>query len=217
MKKRLFVLALTGWFYQISAKVVHEQRTYERQEIINDLSFTYKEQEKNNKLTVHWFIDNQEVDEQIFQEKKLKAKEAAWKIKQEAEGLKRECKKEFNKKAKQHLLKKIFVQELFHLEELIEIIKKYKLVPYFVFSPITFACQQDIDQLFNSIIPDLKKLSLQPEEDSAAHNLNELTNKITSYSERLEKFLQETIDNAIERCNDTKVLKKLIKLVESYH
>lgn len=208
-----FIIFLLFFVSILNGKIILEKSTYELTEDINSKKFTQSENNLNGFVTKIYKIDDQVVDCQNFQKTKLKAKKQQWIKKMELEEKQKGELLRHNSEMRLKLNKKVLSQELSNCKNRIKNIKKANLENYLVFDKETFL-EQEWEKFVNFLIPELDKILDKDDSELNIQLLGNFIEKLEPYKIKLEKFLSKSISNAISKCDDTKKLKSIMKLIE---
>lgn len=211
MKKYLF---FTLFFFYLSSKIITEKFNYEITEEIDGLKFIQSENSINSKSLFSYKVDTQDVNKEDFEKAKLKAKkrELSNKFKKEQES--RQKRMEENHNLKISLNKKILKTDLEWCNAKVQKIKKSKLVDYFVYNSKSFNSEQEWQKFIDFVLPELDKILQKSNEELEVVKLEHFIEKLEPYKEKINQLMQDSINNAIEKCDDTKKLKKIMILID---
>jgi len=211
------IIFLSYYSCYVQAAPLHEERLYKREEKFSEGVFLYKESVINGLKKEQWLIDNKPVDQDYFDKQRLAAQQQELAEQQERERAAQVALEAKKNQLQMKAYKKIFGASYATVEALLEKLQKYKLAPFAQFCPKTFASAQDLEQFSKIIMPELGKLLTKESGVIELHEFATITNRLQMYEERLQQFFIDTVENAINRCDDTKLLKKLIEVIESYN
>jgi hypothetical protein len=211
MKKLLILLLFE---LNINCKIVTEKHNYELIEEINGKKFTLMENNLNGAWSFDYQVDEKNVDKTEFEKLKIKAKKQEWLLKER-------CKEEARKKSVENsnflrvkLNKKILESELDSCKSRVNKVQKGKLGGYFIYSAETFSSEGEWQKFVDFVIPELEKIVQSSDSDLDIAKLERFVEKLEPYESRIDQFVVNAINNAIEKCDDTKKLKKIIELLE---
>lgn len=201
-----------------SAKATHIEKTtttHSTTEKINGKAFHSFYQANNGVYQEAWNIDDVPVLQEEFYKKRLEeivkeetiAQEVAYHRQKEALTFQATCQKT--------LLKKIILSVIKDIEKLIMQIQEKSLQPYKIFSKDTIPSEIELNILMTTTLEQARHLATKPDKDFN-YQEGELTlTLLEEYPKKLNKLFEETVKKAIQECNETEHLKKLLDLVNT--
>lgn len=90
-------------------------------------------------------------------------------------------------------------------------VKDTKIIPYHVFRDTTFATNKSFVQFCDELVPQARALCEL--DDASESDLSAMIAQLEPAPTQLRLFLRATIDNAINKCDDTRLLKELLESV----
>lgn len=159
-----------------------------------------------------WKVDGQEVDDQTYEELILEAEKEERRQERKREYEERLANHMFRQQAHEALVKKLLRIQADTIAGELKQLGDYRLDSYFVYSSSTIINRDDYDYLAYELLPQVDQFL----SDDGLVEYNELIDlhaKLELYGSRLKGFVRATISRAIEECDDTKLLKKLLALV----
>lgn len=165
-----------------------------------------------NKQQDEFFVDGLSVSSQQYDRDLERAEKKDREIKRAAEEEKRRNQLKFSDTVQSAVLAKLIAKLFVTIKGILKKIDSPQLEYYFVFAQDTISSLEQYDQL---------KAFLTSTENSVAHyianndidNLQQTYNKIEDWPNRLDRFFQESVQNAIQKSDDTTFLKDLLALV----
>jgi hypothetical protein len=210
----MFLFATFGVFDAVLyPKMVHTASSYQKNEVVNGLSFTYKEYEIDGNQKIAWLIEDRAVSMQEYTESLADA------YKEES---KRETEEEFTRRQREHSLKlqakmtaqkKIINNYVVVIEDNLKKLHEYGLESFLVFSDNTLPSKEQLDELEHTILAQAKELLDESNDTIELQALVSTAQKLESMPQRLNDLFYATVNKAISVCNDTKMLKKLLDTV----
>ncbi len=91
-------------------------------------------------------------------------------------------------------------------------VKDAKIIPYHVFRDTTFATSKSFFQFCDELIPQARALC-ELDNSASEGDLSSMIAQLESAPTQLRLFFRATIDNAINKCDDTRLLKELLESV----
>lgn len=194
--------------------VLKEHESLYREELVDGKTFSYRSEIRFDQVGVvrkeTWKIDGRGVEAAVYEEEILEAEKNEHRMQRIQEEKFRSTQIDSKVKARTALVKKLLSQAAKSLTHDIHIVEKYNLVPYALFADETISAQE-YHQLVNIVVP--RALALVQEQQPDFAELQELYERLTVVLDRFKVFMRSTIDNAIEKCDDTRFLKELLLLV----
>jgi len=217
----LLVLSLFSYFSMYASdyalRRVEVLSVYCKKEIIDQTIFIHREDIVNSEHKEIWSIDGKQVSSDEYEEFILDAQKELIRRERRQQEENRKRAQEFKNEAILALNKKILRLSVKKIEDILKKFDNHNLQHFFYFDD-NFS-SNSFDDLKNNIIPEAKKLmysfgsSNNNDSDSSWDIIHAMVVKIDGLDNKLESFYQDTIKNAIEKCDDTKILKELLELV----
>ena len=217
-KKILLFLLPLLFSFGLSARLTKNRSLFYTEEKINGITFTHRIELFEGREKNIYKVNGKSVEEELYEEKILEA---------EKEERRRARKKEKEEKLKNHffkqkmeelLIKKITNKEAQIIKDEIKKLEQYELDVYFAFSKRksnpTILDRSDYDYLLYDLIPRVDKIIGNGDELDYSELLL-MQEEIQKYLPRVLQLRRDTISRAIEECDDTKLLKKLLILVSN--
>lgn len=204
-------LLLVIFFSICNAKVVFELNTSEICEVINGIKYISIEKIENGQRSEKYYINGQETlsNEYISSQATSRLKEFendAQRAKEE-----REKKFKFNSDAKLKTLKKLIYLKIQEIKENFYKLEKLNILSFFMYSKETFINEEEFNNLKESI-EDTDQL-ISSNADLFITDLDNVYNKLENKAKKTEIFVRQSIENAINKCDDTKLLKDLLNVI----
>ncbi len=199
--------------FNSNCKVIKEIITIEIEEVFNSKTFIDKKKINNGTEIQEFFVDANPVIKDLYIKEKMEAKFNELQLMNKIKEEKSENERKFKKKSEFFILKKLIRINLKDLENYIEKLKENNLEKFYSFSPQTFNSLDNFQVLENEFIPEAKFTINQTNDELTVDLLHQMLDKIESYLDKINEFYKNTINNAIELCDDTKLLKDLLELI----
>lgn len=191
-------------FTSLYSKKVHELEIYELKEVFNNSEFEIYKESKNGITKLEYKVGGKPVSKQNYDALLAEAKKIDWAAKRDRKNA-----------AKLKISKKIYAKELECLKSSIEKLKTEDLSDYYAFEQATFVNENELNRLINSALPELENLLRRPDCELDINLMNGISEKLEIYNQKFRLFIQNSINNAINLCDDTKKLKKLMNLIDN--
>lgn len=210
---KLFNLKLLPFFifYICNAKIVHEASTYELSELINDTKYILIENIQDGKRSEKYYINNLEVQNHEFISSKALSNLKELEIEAKKAQDERERKFKFTNDAQIKTLKKLIFLKLQEIKECISKLKKLNRTDYFVYSRETFLGEDDFNS-FKESLEDIDRM-IDSDKDLIVKDFQLLLDKLENRATKVQIFVRQTLENAINKCDDTKLLKELLDII----
>jgi hypothetical protein len=210
-----FLLLLSGF---VQAAVVKETVIRYAQEVSNGEAFASRSDITNGAVKEQWSVNNKVVSAEAYTLAREEAfkQEMANERKREEERKQQDIaaelkKQEFNRLARLDVVKKEISVTIKHIEAGLVKIKNKMLEPYLFFEQGSFATSDQLKSIELELLPrakDLIALSQTTEDE-----LQVMLHNLTFIPDRLDTLFQSTVKHAINVCDDTKLLKELLEVV----
>ncbi len=190
--------------------------------------FTEKFQNINGKITEEWNINNNNVlkdeylkrieliskeDVDLQKENELRKKEEEELSRKVALLKKQDEEKKFTKNLKLQTLKRLVSLEVESIEKEFEKLDKYQLEEYFIFEHDTFYSSQRLEDVRIGLLNRAKAVSTKGLEELDLDELKEILGKLEVLPKKINSFFRSSVKFAINNCNDTKKLKRLLSSI----
>ncbi len=204
--------AINSFIFISNCKVNNEIISIEKEEIIGNKIFIDKQKIQKGKEEHDFLVDGNTVTKDSFLKEKREAQINELEQLNKKEEEKIESERKFKHNSKISILKKLLKINLNDLEIFLDKLKKNDLERFYSYSIQTFDSLNNLENLTNDFIPELKFSLNKTNDQLTIDYLNQMLEKIESYLNKINEFYRNTINNAIELCDDTKLLKDLLEL-----
>lgn len=195
---------------RLQGKVVKQEVIASTKEVIHGKQFVATSQMIDGVKHAWWSIDGQSVDKGSYEEAILDAEKEERRQERERQYLEREDELAFQQRMRQTVLKKLLGTFVVRLEGLLAKIREYHLQSFIGFGQHTFT-QEQYDDFMGQALPHMYNLMKQGEPALTA--LQQMVDRAEEYEKRMKRLVQEAIETAIHRCDDTVMLKQLLNIV----
>lgn len=209
----LTLMLLNGCPSIIQAKEVETVSIYYKKEVINGTVFVFREDTTNGNMKQTWHIDNHTVDYQEYLDGILQAEKEESKKERELALVRREKEHRFQQEAVAGLYKKLLRAAVLDVEQIITKINDERLTSFVLFAQDTIS-RQLFDQLTQHTMPKAQHLLKDSKSSFDVQECINLCEQLQAAGPRLEELFQSTVRNAIASCDDTKMLKDLLTIVQ---
>ena len=211
MINKIFFLA---FFLHISIQAVHELGSYGRCEDINGIMFKQKLFFDDNEIMRDFFIDNEQVVQEVFEQKRHDATECEVQIAQQR--LKNMVAHEED--AFERLRVQGYLKLIKHARELLDtlLVQIYEehMRPFWIFNESNISSEELLYRLKQHLHPSLAFVDDADAEKESVSTLRSLFEKLEQLCQALAQFYQQAMAWALEHSDDPGALKKLLELKE---
>lgn len=197
----------------MAGQIIEEVTQYKKRERIYGQDFVYSSSDTLHQVHEEWQIDGASVDKENFLSHKAQALAQELLEREQKEREQREQEIRMRKQARCDIIKKCLHAAVIEIEHYARVMKDYSLLDYALFSPSTFASSQEYNSLFEVTIPDARRVVVQVNAEIDEQHASELLRELEHAAEHMKLFFQQSRACAIERSDDTKLLKRLFELV----
>lgn len=211
---RNIYFALVGIFIAIlsmDAKVVERLTTVVTTELINGDRFCHKIETDGISSKEYWTINGVMVSQEHYDERALEAEKKERKMERAKEYQRLVAQTTFKQTVRAEITKKLLKNIVEELESLLSKLQQHSLEQYSIFSMATVPHAQAYRELKERIKEAQNALCLDPQDH--AQEIADLYSYLEEWPCKVQKFFESTVQEAIRRCDDTRVLKELLALV----
>jgi len=217
-KLQTFLFVTISLLYWLPSQAVpswpiEEIAVYHKKEVINDSTFIYREDTVNGKVTKQWWINGKSTNEDAFLEAVLEAEKMVRRQERKKEAERRDYEQHEKFNTLLALNRKLLHGKMQQVQEGLKRIEAHQLQPFLLFSEQTYPSQEVFNKINQELLPQVQALL---DADPYDHELSEfeaLLAQLDDVPDKLQELFYETANNAIKRCDNTKMLKELIELV----
>lgn len=214
MKKKIILSLVFGIvFFPIDAKRKRTVSIELIEDTYNGKLFSYRLDVVNGTSKEQWTIDGQGCDRDTYESTLLAQMMEEQKRNREQEYQKRIEKVAFKQEQKKVVQKKLIKRAIAKIEEQCDFFKEYGLNDYIAFDDTTIASEIDFLNIPTHYIQPAKHYIDSEYEDFSSEKAEEFFETLQSYSKKLALLSDNTVKKAIDQCEDTEQLKKLLTVV----
>jgi len=191
-------------------KEVEEMSVYYKKETIGSQVFVYREDVVNGVKKEAWNIDGEAIGADDYEEQLWQAEKEARQKDRAVRAEKRRARQESELQIAQALQKKLLRLEIERIEAGLDRFDDHRLVPFLVFDDAL--SKEQFEKIETELLSEARILLRHLNVDTIV-DLKTILNKLEGVSDRLELCFQKTVNNAVNRCDDTKVLKELLNFL----
>ena len=196
-----------------SRHVCQEITIYQKKESIGDSVFIYRHEVVDGEVSEVWLINEAVVSFRDY-EKSLEEAECLERRRvRQTEHDKREQHDREKSAVVREGYKKIIACTVNEIAERLQRINTYQLQPYLAFSQASYTSYPEFAALSQELLPSAQKMLKASDGVHSIHEYEQMLATIDSVPEKLDTLFYDTTHNAIQCCNDTKVLKELLEVV----
>lgn len=192
------------------AREIEELAVYYKKEVLGGKAFVYREDVANGVKKEAWTVDGKPVDSQEYEEALLDAEK-------EVRREERRVAEEYRKRHQQarlsssfQLQKKLLRLQIEQVEVVLKRFDHHRLTPFLSFDKEKTLSQEDFEHIDQALLDQAKKLLYTADQEIDLPTLATMIEKFDMLPTRLQDLFHATVNNAIKRCDDTKVLKELL-------
>jgi len=208
----LFLFAFCEFSTICPHRVVEIVSIYCKKEVINGKVFIYRDDMVNSEKKEIWSIDGQLVKKDEYEEAILDAEREVRRQERQQEEEQRKKAQLFKGEMTLVLQKKILRLTVDKIDELLKKFDTHNLKDFLAYKKQTIS-KELFDDLKGELLPEAKRLVYKKDEEYSWDDMNLMLAKVENLDEKLDLFYQDTVRNAIQQCDDTRVLKDLLELV----
>lgn len=221
MKKQHFFILFFGFaiaqHYSLESAAwsyVHETSMYSTTKLINGKEFEHVRSNDNGKVNEKFSINGVPVEEDDYKKSLESAYLADIKNTQQATDRKHHERESFRDEVNAALLEKVIKQSMSEARGLLVDLNNPSLKPYLAFDVKGISSQSQLVEIGKFLDVLNKELSSRVASHHLA-GLQEIVKKLEQLNQQLESCLKNSVQQAITQCDDTVVLKELLKMIEA--
>lgn len=182
------------------------------QEVVDNHAFVHKMEDINGIFKEQWLVDNTPIGHEEFKKHKIEARMRELE-REELRALERR-KRVFQAdyRARRALQKKLLAHILDQVEQQLACISNIHLMPYFMYSSITLSNAEELERIEQE---QKKAEDLVDDSESTLNQLQESYVYLESMVSKLQQFFYDSLENAIEHCDDPRLLKEFLELLNN--
>ena len=194
---------------------VEELSVYYKKEILDGKTFAYREDLANGVKKQVWSIDGKPVEFEEYEEVILDAEKEIRRRERRARDERRRAAQDSRLQAVVELHKKLLRLLVEDVEAALAKFDDHRLMPFLVFDKDSLLSHKEFETIEGELLQEAKKVLYEEVQDGDKTSLAATIQKLDGLPERLQELFQKTVDNAIKRCDDTKMLKELLGVLSS--
>lgn len=165
-----------------------------------------------NAVKDEFFIDGRVVNKEKYSNEFDRLQKKEWEDIAAQEEKQRRSRVQFSEMMQVEVVAKLLHKVVMQTSSLLDGASNPALEKFFVFSHATIDSLDQLNQL-KLFLDQVQEMMKQQIENNDFQNLNILYSKLEFWPARLEKFFQDTVQQAIRQSDDTAMLKELLTLV----
>jgi hypothetical protein len=191
-------------------KTVHTKSSYEKKTVIGSDVFVERDEEDNGQVHQSWVMNGIAVNKQMYDDALGNAEIAL--LRQDREQEKRHRDREQKNRVQTVVCgyQKVLRTKIAQIEQWLQKINQNNLDVLLQFGPSTIASQQDLECLRKEVLPRAKEVVVE----GVLVDLQAVCLQIDAIPNQLCDLFYTTAKHAITVCNDTKILRDLLTIVE---
>lgn len=180
------------------------------EEKVNGIPFTHRSDCIDGVKKEVWTIQGRAVAQEEYEEEILQAELQERRKERALQESRRRSQEEFAIKVQYQASKKLVRLLVPEVEAALKKLTDIRLEPYIHYTSHSFGSRADLDQVKADIA---HAYDLLDQETVELADLQELYHTLELYPNRLQILYQDSVQNAIKKCDDTRLLKDLLELV----
>lgn len=160
-----------------------------------------------------WLVNGASVDRCEYEQQLDTARLEELRREREKEHQARIAKHEFKLEQRVLLTKKLLKKLAQEAESLCQCFDRYGLASYIAYGPATFSSEIDFLNIPTYLLEPARQLALCHDSEFSFGRAEELMSSLQGCIAKLELLFEQTVRRAIEQCDDTQHLKRLLELV----
>lgn len=206
-----FILILIVIFIDLGArKVVQQQVVASIKELVHGKQFSYAYQLIDGVRKEWWSIDGRSVDKLTYEEEILSAEKEELRQKREQMYADQEEELSTQQRLRRGLLKKLLRVSISYLDQSFAQLSEYQLQGFIVYGSHTFT-KDRYENFVQQVLPQARDLMKQGEPSLVA--LQSMVDQCEESVSLMKRLVQEAIEVAVQQCDDTVLLKRLLNLL----
>ena len=216
MQKRIplvfyFLLLISS---EIAAKTVRQHMVIETEEKIHQTIFKYI-LESGTRVKETYLINGSLVSQEEYKLRIEQAEHEERLLLRKIEEYRLYAKAEFMSSSQLQIYKKMLSKNFMEIKQWLAKLEMPTVSEYYQFSSDTIASKGAFESFKNDVFLKAQVLLDEYDEQQDSVNLQKLLDQYEKVPYRLERFFQNSVQQAINHCDDTKVLKELLSLLGS--
>lgn len=203
-----YSLESVAWSY------VHETSMYSTTKLIHGKEFEHIRSNDNGKVQEKFSINGVPVEEDDYRKTLESAYLADIKNTQQATDRKHHDRETFRDEVNAALLEKLVKQSIAEIRGLLVDLENSALKPYLAFDVKGISSQNQLVEIQKFLDVLHKELPVMVASHHL-HGLQEIIKKLELLNQQLESCLKNSVHKAIAQCDDTAILKELLKMIEA--
>ncbi|MGC2310008.1 MAG: hypothetical protein WA432_00100 [Candidatus Babeliaceae bacterium] len=195
------------WLYTVSRQMA----LFYSEERIDNTLFVIRIEMNDGKRQQKWFINEKPVDELPYEEQFWQAKKIQLEKERQKEQEQNLQEYEFKVKSQRLIQQKLLKNVVIAIEQEMKKMRTHSLEAYYTFPCPKLFSKDHFDLLLKEVLPQAHILVNQ--EGVTNQELTEYYKQLEPYPVFLKEMFQATIENALQKCDDTMLLKELLVLV----
>ncbi len=182
------------------------------QEVIDNHTFVHKMEDINGLYKEQWVVDNSSLDYEEFKKHKVQAR--ICELEREEQHIYERRKRLFQAdyRARLALQKKLLAHTIDRVEQLLASISNIHLIPYYIYKAITVSNEEQIEHIEQKL---REAENLVDDNESMLNQLQENYVYLESMISRLQQFFYDALESAIDRCDEPRLLKEFLELINN--
>lgn len=214
MTRSLVVVACMVLSLSLQGRVIKKQVAISyTEEVVNGVTFIHKLTQENGVKKEQFFVDGKAVETDEYEQTILEAEKEERRQERRKEQERQHKDLMFAHQARKEGNRRLLALYTSDIERELQRLAAYDLSPYFCFSLSTIGSEEQLVLIKKELIPEARSFLEGDGADYTTHELERIVTTLSSYPDRLHAFFNESVQQAIATCDDTKTLREFLALV----
>ena len=210
MNSKRVIICLSLICLSIEAKTTRVVTAHLKEEKINGHTFMYRLDVVDGRKKEQWVINGRSIAQAEYDVKIVEEEMEERRKEREIEYQKQVRLAELKSNMAGQAVKKLLASTCQEIEQGLSQIYTYELNPYLVYSSTSFSDEIDLLNLKEQIIPEVQQMLVDNFDQEKA---KEKLNSLQVYPQKVANLFEQTVQNAINHCDDPKKLKKWLQML----
>lgn len=212
MKQKLLIVILFVMNAMVQARVIERSvSTTLLEERVNGQLFAYRCEVINGASHEYWAIDGRGVERLAYEEAIMQAEMVERQKERQLAYEHQQHMHQLHASAQHQLYKKMLTVVIEQLERELKKFNDDRIISFLQFKPETVDSYKEMDYLKEQL-EQARQLMCQPLLEQTT-DLKKVATYLEPYTQKLEHLYYDSVNNAINSCDDTKMLKELLPLI----
>lgn len=186
-------------------------------EMADGKAFICKQEVVNGAITNHWLVDNNQVEQMVYEVELVKARVHDAQKEHEDIARKRLQTQSMQTAALRTGYRKMLIMQCERIDELLSRLDDVRIKPYIAFDTHTMGVStmtsKEFENMVSVVYKHAKELIALDDSQATLFECSQMVDHLDAVPDQLQKLFYASIDNAMLQCSDTKLLKELLELI----